>query len=139
MDYPVLNKSPNVAPAVVPHTIDANGNAVPVGSANPSPVEYFPKPLIATATAMTRPTNVTVYSAGDAVSNNATAASVTPISFPASDVNNAPLLLAHVLADERGQQPKVRATDHREDKIGCRRCGQPSSVPAARRRRATGG
>jgi hypothetical protein len=96
MDYPVLNKSPDVAQAVVPHTIDVNGNAVPVGSANPSPVEYFPKPLVATATAMTRPTNVTAYSAGDAVSNNATAVSVTPISFPASDVNNAPLLLTHV-------------------------------------------
>jgi len=45
---------------------------------------------------VTRPANVTAYSAGDAVSNNATAASVTPLSFLASDVNNAPLLLTHV-------------------------------------------
>ncbi|HEY4171322.1 MAG TPA: hypothetical protein VGM96_31310 [Reyranella sp.] len=96
MDYPVLNKSPDVAQAVVAHTVDAAGNAVPVGSANPSPAEYFPKPVIAPAAAMTRPANATSYSAGDAVSNNATAASVTPISFMASDVNNAPLLLTHV-------------------------------------------
>lgn len=96
MDYPVLNKSPDIAQAVVPHTIDANGNAVPVGSANPGPVEYFPKPIVATGAVMARPANTTAYSAGDAVSNNATAASVTPISFAASDVSNAPLLLTHV-------------------------------------------
>lgn len=96
MDYPVLNKSPDVAQAVVAHTIDSGGNAVPVGSANPSPAEYFPKPVIAPAVAMTRPANATPYSAGDAVSNNATASGVTPISFAASDVNNAPLLLTHV-------------------------------------------
>ncbi len=95
MDYPVLNKSPDVAQSVVAHTVDAGGNAVPVGSANPSPAKYFPKPVIATA-AMTRPANTTPYSAGDAVSNNATAASVTPISFAASDINNAPLLLTHI-------------------------------------------
>lgn len=91
MDYPVLNKSPDVAQAVVPHAIDANGNAVPQGSSNPGAAETFPKPVIATATAVTRPANTTVYSAGDAVSNNATAASVTPISFAASDINNAPV------------------------------------------------
>lgn len=96
MDYPVLNKSPDVAQAVVPHTIDVNGNAVPIGSANPSPAEYFPKPIIAAAAAMTRPANTTAYSAGNAVSNNQAAASVTPISFAASDIANAPLLLTHV-------------------------------------------
>jgi hypothetical protein len=96
MDYPVLNKSPDVAQAVVPHMVDANGNAVPIGSANPSPAEYFPKPIVAVAAAMTRPANITAYSAGDAVSNNATAGSVTSISFPASDVNNAPVLLTHL-------------------------------------------
>lgn len=29
MDYAVLNKNPDVAPASVPHYIDANGNAAP--------------------------------------------------------------------------------------------------------------
>jgi hypothetical protein len=94
MDYPVLNKSPNVAQGMVAHTIDAGGNAVPVGSANPSPA--VPKIVNATAAAMTRPANTTAYAAGDAVSNNATAASVTPIGFTASDSANAPVLLTHV-------------------------------------------
>ena len=96
MDYPVSTKSPDVAQAVVAHTIDAGGNAVPVGSANPSPAKYFPKPIVVSATAMTRPANTTAYSAGDAVSNNATAPSVAPISFTASDIADAPLLLTHV-------------------------------------------
>lgn len=38
------------------------------------------------ATAVTRPANTTAYSANDAVSNSATASSVTPISFTVSDV-----------------------------------------------------
>jgi hypothetical protein len=38
MDYPVLNKAPDVAAAVVPHAIDANGNAVAVSPARPLPV-----------------------------------------------------------------------------------------------------
>jgi hypothetical protein len=48
---------------------------------------------VAAAAAMTRPANVTAYTAGDAVSNNATAASVTPISFTAADQNDAPLIV----------------------------------------------
>lgn len=96
MDYPVLNKSPDVAQATVPHAIDANGNAVPASVANPSPATYTPRLINVTAAAMTRPANVTAYAAGDAVSNNATAASVTPIGFSASDVASAPVLLTHV-------------------------------------------
>lgn len=30
-EYPVLNKAPDVASAVVPHVLDSNGNAVPAG------------------------------------------------------------------------------------------------------------
>jgi hypothetical protein len=48
------------------------------------------------ATALTRPANTTAYAAGDAVSNNATAASVTPISFAAADIRDAPMLLTHL-------------------------------------------
>ena len=84
MDYPVLNKSPNVAQAIVPHAIDGNGNAVPASVANPIPATYTPRLIYVSAGAMTRPANVTAYAAGDAVSNNATAASVTPIGFSAS-------------------------------------------------------
>ncbi len=38
MDYSVAGKNPNTAEAVVPHYLDANGNAVPQSAANPQPV-----------------------------------------------------------------------------------------------------
>lgn len=31
MDYPILNRAPNIAQAVVSHRLDASGNAVPSG------------------------------------------------------------------------------------------------------------
>ena len=37
MDYPVSGRAPNVAESMVAHTIDANGNAVPVSATNPMP------------------------------------------------------------------------------------------------------
>jgi hypothetical protein len=96
MDYPVLNKTPDVAQAIVPHSLDGSGNAVPQSLGNPPPVLYLPKPINTVAAAMTRPANTTAYSANDAVSNNATAASVTPISFSAADLADAPVLLTHL-------------------------------------------
>ncbi|MBN9086256.1 MAG: hypothetical protein J0J01_05070 [Reyranella sp.] len=96
MDYPVLNKTPDVAQAMVPHSLDGSGNAVPQSLGNPPPVLYFPKPINAVAAAMSRPANTTPYAVGDAVSNNATAASVTPISFAAADLSDAPVLLTHL-------------------------------------------
>src|SRR5579872_650359 len=39
MDYPVLNRTPDVAQAIVPHTIDGNGNAVAIGVGNGMPVQ----------------------------------------------------------------------------------------------------
>lgn len=50
-------------------------------------------PLQVAAPAMTRPANVTAYTAGNAVSNNQTAASVTPIAWTISDLNDAPVML----------------------------------------------
>ena len=38
MDYPVLNKAPDVAQATVTHYVDANGNAVAVKTTTPMPV-----------------------------------------------------------------------------------------------------
>jgi len=38
MDYPVSNKAPDVAQAVVPHVLDGDGNAVPQSPAAPQPV-----------------------------------------------------------------------------------------------------
>lgn len=96
MDYSILNKTPDVAQAVVGHYVDANGNAVPQSAATPQPVASVPRTLVVAASVLTRPANTTAYAAGDAVSNNATAASVTPISFAASDAVNAPVTLTHL-------------------------------------------
>jgi hypothetical protein len=48
------------------------------------------------ATTMNRPANTTAYSVNDAVSNNATAASVTPFSFAVSNTNDDPVSLERV-------------------------------------------
>lgn len=97
MDYPVLNRTPDVAQAMVPHSLDGGGNAVPHSLVSPPPVLYFPRAINAAAAAMTRPANTTAYAAGDAVSNSATAASVMPIAFAAvADLADAPVLLTHL-------------------------------------------
>lgn len=63
-----------------------------------------PPLVIAAASPYIRPANVTAYSINDAVSNNATAASVNPIIFAASHVLNAPLAIsrARVLTTDTG-------------------------------------
>jgi hypothetical protein len=38
MDYSIVNRTPDVAQAMVGHFVDANGNAVPASTATPSPV-----------------------------------------------------------------------------------------------------
>ena len=97
MDYSIANRTPDVAQAVVGHHVDANGNAQPQSAAAPQPVAAVPRAIVVAAAAvLTRPANTTAYSAGDAVSNSATAAGVTPISFAASDVANAPVTLTHL-------------------------------------------
>ena len=64
MDYPILNKSPDVAQAVVGHYVDANGNAVPHSAASPAPVagsstaRYNATPTVTAGSA---------YAAGNAV------------------------------------------------------------------------
>lgn len=55
-----------------------------------------PRMFSATASAMTRPANTTAYTANDAVSNNATAGSVTAISFTVSDTNDDPISLERI-------------------------------------------
>jgi hypothetical protein len=96
MDYPILNRNPDIAQAVVPHSLDGNGNAVPQSLGSPLPGLYFPRLINAAAATMTRPANTTVYSAGDAVSNSATPASVTPLTFGAADAADAPVMLTHL-------------------------------------------
>lgn len=50
-------------------------------------------------TTLTRPANTTAYSAGDAISDNATAGSVTAQPVTVSDVNDAPLTLTDIILD----------------------------------------
>lgn len=79
--------------------LDSSGRLiVTTGSASGSGsgIAMASKMVNATASAMTRPANTTAYSGGDAVSNNATASSVTPISFTATDTNDAPVALTHL-------------------------------------------
>jgi hypothetical protein len=50
-----------------------------------------------TGSTLTRPANTTAYAVGDAISNNATAGSVTAVSFTASDENDSPLIISAIL------------------------------------------
>lgn len=51
---------------------------------------------VADALAVTRPTNTTPYSIGDVVANDATAGSVTPITWTISDTNDAPVAVRRI-------------------------------------------
>lgn len=75
---------------------DLAGNLRQVASQYPLPVNYFPKPRIVAAPVMARPGNVTPYSVGDGVMNNATAGSVVALAFAIGDLADAPLLLTHL-------------------------------------------
>lgn len=48
-------------------------------------------------TTLTRPANTTAYAAGDSISNNATAGSVTALSATVSDVNDDPIFVSDIL------------------------------------------
>jgi hypothetical protein len=64
MDYSVLNKTPDVAQAVVGHFVDASGNAVPQSASAPNPVAG---PLTLRATQAPAITSGSAYAAGNVV------------------------------------------------------------------------
>ena len=64
MDYSILNKSPDVAQAVVGHYVDASGNAVPQSAGNPAPVTGNPTVRSNVTPAVT---SGAAYAAGNAV------------------------------------------------------------------------
>lgn len=68
------------------------------------PTESLIPLVIPAALAMARPANTTAYSANDAVSNNATAGSVTPITFNLPNVDNlaAALTRCRILSTDTG-------------------------------------
>ncbi len=57
----------------------------------------YNKNVSAAFTTLTRPANTTAYSAGDSISDNATAGSVTALSATVSDVNDDPIFIADIL------------------------------------------
>src|ERR1035437_2760799 len=67
-----------------------------------------PRILSVAASAYTRPANTTPYTGGDAVSNNATAGSVTAVSFSLSDTNDDPITIdrLRLLSTDTGVQGK---------------------------------
>jgi hypothetical protein len=71
---------------------------------------------VAGSAALTRPANTTAYTAGDAVSNNATAGSVTAQTFSASDVNDDPIAMTRLRIDttdtgaQRGRPSRPSST-----------------------------
>src|SRR6185503_2896796 len=64
--------------------------------ANPLPTASVPRVIDVAFTVLTRPANTTAYAAGDSISDNATAGSVTALPATASDVNDAPMVLTHL-------------------------------------------
>jgi hypothetical protein len=67
------------------------GTHTPVALASPIPVQAVSRLLVVAASALARPANTTPYTAGDAVANDPTAGSVTPISLALSDLTDAPV------------------------------------------------
>ena len=64
MDYPVLGKAPDVAPAFVPHALDDSGAARPLSASAPGPVAA---PAMLRATASPTVTTGSAYAAGNAI------------------------------------------------------------------------
>jgi hypothetical protein len=73
------------AASTSPTKLSADGHELPIAS--------NARLVMVAASAYTRPANTTAYVANDLVGNSTTAASVTAISFTATDVNDAPLSL----------------------------------------------
>lgn len=65
MDYQILNKSPDVATAVVPHALDINGRAVPVGSSASASVLPVGSAAYASVVSLMRPVDTSAYAAND--------------------------------------------------------------------------
>lgn len=93
MDYPVLNKAPDLAQAFVAHTIDANGNSVPQQASAPGAV-YGPTNIRAAATPVV--TSGSAYATGNAVGGLLTFASMARVNGQGGVLQSA------VLRDKNG-------------------------------------
>lgn len=79
-------------------TTDGTTNRIAVGNSPPAnTAKSYTGTFVVAATALTRPANVTAYTALDSISNNATAASVTANSVSLSDTNDHPIDISEIL------------------------------------------
>lgn len=69
------------------------------GTGTASTLDTLTAILLGTVSTLTRPANTTPYTAGDSISNNATAGSVTALSATVSDTNDDPVSIEALLLD----------------------------------------
>lgn len=82
----------------IDQTTDGTTNKIAVGnSPSGNTAKSYTGTFVIAATALTRPANVTAYTALDSISNNATAASVTANSVSLSDTNDHPVDISEIL------------------------------------------
>lgn len=84
---------------IIAEYLPTSGSTSPVQidkAANNLPAQTMPRLIVVSASSFTRPANTTAYTPLNAVSNNVTAGSVTPVSFTAVDINGAPLTIDRV-------------------------------------------
>ncbi len=76
----------------------ADGSAL-ASASNPVPAIVFDKPINVAGTTLTRPANTTAYAAGDSISDNATAGSVTALPATVADINDATVMITELLLE----------------------------------------
>lgn len=76
--------------------LGANGTGV-ASSSNPVPVISHGKAFSAAGATLTRPANTTAYAAGDSISDNSTAGSVTALSITVADVADQPVAINEIV------------------------------------------
>jgi len=95
---------PALVVAISPNSVNANGQALKANSAPVTiasdqtwPTGMSPRGISVAFSTLTRPANTTAYSAGDSISDNATAGSVTALTATVSDTNDDPVTLTEIL------------------------------------------
>lgn len=80
-------------------TWGADGTGNDTNATTPLPVNTYATVRRIVSSTMTRPANTTAYAAGDLIANNATAGSVTAVTFTLADANDQPFEIRRMLVD----------------------------------------
>lgn len=78
-------------------TVGVTAGVPDTGTGNVSTIDVLATLISSVVSTLTRPANTTAYTAGDSISNNATAGSVTALSASVSDTNDDPILVESML------------------------------------------